>query len=85
MKENNIYVVEHHAEGMFNTRSHFVIVIAASSIEVAKKFVKEKIGIDAQPTLLSNAKYPTIYVSNGSVPEPIQPKILYNGNCHYNL
>jgi len=63
-------------------KSHFVIVVAASSIEIARNHVKEKIGIDVEPTWLMGAVYPTIYVSNGSVPQYIQAKILYNGNMH---
>ena len=80
---NKIYTSEYKGDNMFSGTSHFVIVVAASSPAVAQKYVKDKIGIDVQPTWLMNATYPTIYVSNGSIPEPIQAKILYNGSCHF--
>jgi hypothetical protein len=80
---NKIYVSEYNGEnGMFGN-VHFVIVVAASSLEVAKSHVKEKIGIDIEPTWLMNGVHPTIYVSNGSVSQEIQAKILFNGNAHY--
>jgi len=80
---NKIYTSEYKGDNMISGTSHFVIVVAASSPAVAQKYVKDKIGIDVQPTWLMNATYPTIYVSDGSIPEPIQAKILYNGNCHF--
>ena len=80
---NKIYTLEFKGENMIFGTSHFVIVVAASSPAVAQKHVKDKIGIDVQPTWLMNATYSTIYVSDGSIPEPIQAKILYNGNCHF--
>lgn len=80
---NNIYISEHKGENMFNGTSFFVIVVAASSAKVAREHVKNKIGVDVIPTRLISATYPTIYVSNGSAPEPIQARILYNGNCHF--
>ena len=75
MKENNIYVIEYE-----NNSRHFVIVVAASNHEVARQYVKELIGINEDPTWLMNAKYPIIYSSDGSIANPIQAKILYNGN-----
>jgi predicted mannosyl-3-phosphoglycerate phosphatase (HAD superfamily) len=79
---NNIYVTEYKGENQFKGKSHFVIVIAASNSEIAKTYIKEKIGIDVEPTWLMNASYPTIYIQDGSKPADIQAKILYNGNFH---
>lgn len=79
---NKIYTIEYKGESMIGT-SFFVVVVVAASGDIAREYVKNKIGIDAEPTCLVNATYPTIYVRDGSVPERIQAKILYNGNCHY--
>lgn len=79
---NKIYTLEFKGSNSFNGMSHFVIVVAASSIEVAKKHTKKLIGFDAEPTWLMNAAYPTIYVRDGSIPKDTQVKILYNGSFH---
>lgn len=79
---NKIYTLEYKGKNQFKGTSHFVIVVAASSIEVAKKYVKIMIGIDVEPIWLMSAGYPTIYMSDGSVPRKIQAKILYNGHFH---
>ena len=79
---NKIYTLEYKGENQFKGTSHFVVVVAASSIEVAKVYVKDKIGIDVEPTWLMSAVYPTIYMSDGSIPRKIQAKILYNGHFH---
>ena len=76
---NKVYTLEYKGESGFG-KTHRVIVVAASSIEVAKTHTKNQIGIDVEPTWLMNAAYPTIYVSDGSVPKTIQAKILYNGS-----
>ena len=79
---NKIYTLEYEGvNGLFN-KSHFVVLVAASSIEVAKMYTKEMIGIDVEPSWIMNAVYPTIYVSNGSVPKTIQAKILSNCTSH---
>jgi len=83
MNQNKIYISEYTGEDMSGETSHIVIVVAASSVEVAKEYVKNKVGIKVEPTWLMNATYPTIYTSNGNAPEQIQAKILYNGNCHF--
>lgn len=80
--QNKIYVVELTVESMLG-KSYFSITVAASDIELAKQYVKEKIGIEADPIWLMNAVYPTIYTSDGSRPAPVQAKILFNANCHY--
>lgn len=80
--ENKIYVSTHTHINYFEETSSFTIVVAASSKEVAREHVKKIIGFDAEPTWLMNAKYPTIYVSDGSVPHPIQAKILSNNTFH---
>ena len=79
---NKIYVSECETESTIVGRSYFVITVAASSIDVAKNYVKNKIGIDTDPTWLMGAVYPTIYISDGSKPAELQAKILYNGNFH---
>ena len=79
---NKIYTLEYKGKNRFNGKSHFVIVVAASSISVAKSHVKEIIGFDAEPTWLMNAGYPTMWSQTGSVPLDIQAKILYNGSFH---
>jgi hypothetical protein len=79
---NKIYTLEYKGKNSFDGKSHFVIVIAASSIEVAKEYVKNQIGIDVEPTWLMSAVYPTIWSSARSVPLTIQAKILYNGSFH---
>ena len=79
---NKIYVCEFKGSNNFSGESHFVIVIAASDIDTAKQYVKEKIGFDSEPIWLMGAVYPTIYVQNGSKPERVQAKILSNNNFH---
>ncbi len=80
---NKIYVLEHRSENTFLGVSFFVVVVAASSIEVAKEYVRQQIGFIEEPTWLMNGCYPTIYNSTGNVPATIQAKILYNGNVHF--
>lgn len=82
---NKIFVSEYKGSNPFGGQSHFSVVVAASDINTAKQHVKEKIGIDVDPVWLMNAVYPTIYVSNGSVPKPVQAKILSNDTFHTNL
>ena len=79
---NKIYTLEYLGQNSMQGMSHFVIVVAASSIELAKHYTKGIIGIDVDPICLISAMYPTIYVQDGSVPEKIQAKILYNGSYH---
>lgn len=80
---NKIYVIEYKGPNYFDGNSHFVIVVAAENASLAQEYVKNKIGINLEPVLLLNAAYPTIYTQDGNSPEPIQAKILYNGNCHF--
>jgi len=85
---NKIYCVEYkgdHAKLGGTYHSHFVIVVAASSIDVARQYVKEQIGIDEVPTWLMGSAYPTIWSQDGSVPLQVQAQILYNGNHHVHL
>lgn len=82
MESNKIFAIEYKGENPFGGISHFVIVVASSSREIARQYVKEKIGIDAEPIWLMNATYPTIYTSDGSVPANVQATILYNGSSH---
>ena len=81
---NKIYVSEYKGDNDFKGKSHFVIVVAAINSDVARKYVKEMIGFDVEPTWLMNAGYPTIYNCDGS--KPCQPenqvKILSN-NCFH--
>ncbi len=77
---NKIYVVEETVKNPFGESGHFVIVIAASSSQIAKSHVKDQVGIDAEPTLLMSAVYPTIWTSDGSKPMPVQAKILSNSS-----
>jgi len=79
---NKTYVLEYNGDNTIGM-SHFVIIVAASDAEVARKYVKEQIGFDAAPTLLLNASFPAIYNAFGSAFLPVQTKILYNGNCYY--
>lgn len=79
---NKIYTCEYSGDNCFDGKSHFLIVVAASSSEVAKAHVKERIGFDCVPTWLMNAVYPTIYTSNGTKPEDVQVKILSNNTFH---
>lgn len=81
---NKIYISEFTGTNGFNGTSHFVITIAASSMEVAQTYVMEHIGFDVQPVWLMGGVYPTIYTSDGLEPKPIQAKILYNGSYHHN-
>lgn len=78
---NKIYTLEFTVNSTFNTmKAHYVIVVAASSIELAKMHVKEQIGYETEPTWLMGAAYPTIYNSFGNEPLKEQVKILYNGS-----
>lgn len=79
---NKIYVIEYKGDNDYNGKSHFSIVVAASDSQTAREYVKEKIGIDDEPTWLMNAVYPTIYTSNGNQQLNIQAKILSNHNFH---
>lgn len=77
---NKIYIIDHSEEvNVFGTQN-FIITLTASSIEVAREYIKEKIGIDVQPILIPSAIYRTIYISDGSEPVEIQAKILYNAS-----
>lgn len=77
---NRIFVSRFIGKDQFNTMRHIVIVIAASNVEVARKHIKEKIGIDQQPVWLPGAVYPIIWDQNGDTPEKVQAKILSNNN-----
>lgn len=80
---NKIYVLEYTGDE-FLGKAFRVVVVAASSVEVAKDYVKKRVGIDSEPTWLMNGAYPTIWTSDGEKPHPIQAKILYNTSCFYN-
>ena len=82
---NKIYVSDYKGPNSFGGQCHFSVVVAASDINTVKQHVKEKIGIDVDPIWLMNAVYPTIYVSNGSVPKSVQAKILANNSFHTNI
>jgi hypothetical protein len=82
MNPNKIYVSEYKGKDSFDKDCHFVIVVAASDMNTAKKHVKELIGIDVEPTWLMGAVYHTIYNSTGNVPLTEQAKILSNNNYH---
>lgn len=77
---NKIYHFEYKGENSFGNICHFSVAVAASDAEVAKAYVKEKIGLSVEPVWLMDAVYPTIYSQTGNVPEKIQAKILYNSN-----
>jgi hypothetical protein len=79
---NKIYICEYSGDNEFNGKSHFVILVAASSSELAKEYVKEKIGFDCSPTWIMNAFYPNIYISSGEKLEKNQVKILSNNTFH---
>lgn len=81
--ENKIFVIESKGFNYMNGYYHYVIVVAGSDEDTVQKYVNDKIGLNIKPTWLMNATYPTIYVSDGSIPEPIQAKILYNGSAHF--
>lgn len=82
---NKIYVCEYKGDNHFNGKSHFVVVVAASSSEIAKAHVKKQIGIDTNPLLLLNAGYPTLYNQLGNKPLDVQVKILSNNTFHTNF
>ena len=83
---NKIFVCEYKGDNDFkNGKSHFVIIVAASSRELAKKHVKEMIGFDSEPVMLMNAVYPTIWTSNGLYPLKEQVKILSNNHFHTHI
>ena len=77
---NKIFVFEHTGENGFGSITHFVIVVAASSIEVGREHIKRILGCDVELTWLMNAVYPTIYTRDGGEPKLVQAKILYNGH-----
>jgi hypothetical protein len=79
---NKIYVSEYNGANPYGGQSHFVVVVAASSRDVAKQYVKEMIGFDVEPTWLMNAVYPTIYSQTGNDPLDVQVKILSNNTQH---
>jgi len=79
---NKIYVCEYKGDNCFNGESHFVVIVAASDSETAKKHVKEKIGFDCEPLWLMNAGYPTIYNTFGRTPLNVQVQILSNHTFH---
>lgn len=82
---NKIYTLEWTGSSSLMGKSHFVILVAASSSKIAKTYVKEKIGFDVEPIWIMSAVYPTLYISDGTVPLKIQVKILYNGSFHSNF
>ena len=79
---NKIYVCEFSGDNNIMGTSHFVVIVAASDSEVAKKHVKERIGFDCEPLWLMNAVYPTIYDTFGRTPLNVQVKILSNNTFH---
>lgn len=83
MNINKIYAIESKEDVSIIGKSYYLIIVAAVNSDVARQYVKDKIGIDQEPTWLMNAWYPTIYTQSGKGTEPIQAKILYNGNCHF--
>jgi hypothetical protein len=81
--QNKIFICEATIDvNIFGGKSHFVITVAASNAVVAKQYVKDEIGIDAEPTWLMSASYPTIYNQTGTTPKSIQAKILSNCTFH---
>lgn len=74
---NKVYVSEFKGKNSMNSFSHLVIIIAASSTEVAKQYIWDKVGYKLEPVWLMNTVYPTIWDQSGRNPEPIQAKILY--------
>lgn len=78
---NKIYIIEY-KENLLITEEpvRFVIVVAASSKEVATQYVKETTGMIECTTVtwIIGAEYPLIYVRDGSKPKEVQAKILYN-------
>lgn len=81
--ENKLYVIEYNGDNCMNKGSHIVIVIAASSKDIAREHVKKQIGLDIEPIWLMGSAHPTIYTQDGDNPVPVQAKILYNGHCTY--
>jgi len=79
---NKIYVCEYTGPNAVNGQSHFVVIVAASSSEVAREHVKKLIGFDKEPLWLMNAVYPTIYNQTGSEPLEVQAIILSNHTQH---
>lgn len=77
---NKIYVLEYKNKNAMGGISHLVIVVEASSSNVAKEYIKKLIGIDVEPTWLMDAVCPTIWSSDGSTPKKVQAKILYNAS-----
>lgn len=75
--ENKIFVFESSIDE-FDYKCHRVIIVAASDRNVAIEYVKEKIGIDVNPTWLMGASYQTIYNQLGTEPINPQVKILSN-------
>lgn len=83
MKMNKIFVSEYKGPNHSNGYCHFVVVVAAEDKETAKKHIFNKLSLDVEPVWLMNAKYPIIYTQDGILVEPVQAKILYNGNAHF--
>lgn len=78
---NKIYIIEYKKNLLITGESaRFVVVVAASSKEVATQYVKETIGTIECTTVtwIIGAEYPLIYVGDGSKPKEVQAKILYN-------
>jgi len=78
---NKIYVVERKGDSFLGT-SYYCVTVAGSDEITVRKHIKKQLGFEAIPVWI-NAYYPKIYTSDGSKPEEIQCKILYNGSCHY--
>lgn len=79
---NKIFTLEYSGDSPIEGTAHLVIVIAASSSEVAKQYVKDRIGIEVEPMRLQNAVYPTIYDQTGRLTLPVQVKILSNSSFY---
>lgn len=73
---NKIYVIEHKGKDIFGV-SHYVIVLAAENIDVARDYVKEKLGISEEPIWIMGATYTILYDQSGKTPLEPQVKILY--------
>jgi hypothetical protein len=59
-----------------------VVIVAASDEETARKYVKDKIGMEGEVTWLM-AYYQKIYDRQGN-PKEIQAEILYSNGVWYN-
>lgn len=77
---NKLYVVEETIE-VFDGLAHYVILVTASDIDLAKKYVKEKVGIEGSITPVSG-RHSRLFNQTGESLLKEQVKILYNGSFH---